>query len=158
MKYANPAIYLPHTAPMILLDRVIDVAEKDARCEVATHPDGLLSRFFDASGNLPSWYAIEIMAQTIGVWFGWHQSQITEYHPEVGLLLGGRSIKFHQAFLPANAVLTAQIHLQFMDNNIGNFECSVNHQDNCLASGRLTTYQPSSAELDNIFNRNNKPD
>lgn len=60
--------YLPHQSPMVMLDDVHSVGEDGAECSVTLSKDGVLAPFLDAQGRLPNWFAIELMAQTIGVW------------------------------------------------------------------------------------------
>lgn len=154
MNYAEPASYLPHTAPMVLLERVIAVEAESAHCEVKVTPDGVLGRFLNKDNHLPTWYAIELLAQTIGVWFGWHQQQNQQVQPEIGLLLGGRGIKCTSPVFPAGSTLSVIIRLQLKDDNMGSFEGEIYIGDQLVAEGRLTTYQPKFDELNSLFNRN----
>ncbi len=156
MIYAKPTAYLPHTSPMVLLDRVVVVEDESAHCEVSVTPDGVLGRFLDENNNLPAWYAIELLAQTVGVWFGWHQKQKQTTQPEIGLLLGGRGIKSYIPAFPAGATLSVTITLQLKGDNIGSFEGKVCIGDECISYGRLTTYQPKHDELKALFHRDNK--
>ncbi|VDZ83865.1 Uncharacterised protein [Kluyvera intermedia] len=64
--YLTPGDYLPHDAPMLLLEEVISVTDDTATCRVTVSPDGVLAPFLDAQGNLPAWFALELMAQTVG--------------------------------------------------------------------------------------------
>jgi len=68
----NAADYLPHQAPMVLLENVVEVTEDTAQCSVVVSRESVLAPFLNARGALPAWYAIELIAQTIGGWSGWH--------------------------------------------------------------------------------------
>lgn len=80
--------YLPHQSPMVMLDKVYVVEESNAECRVTVSQDSVLAPFLDTHGCLPNWFAIELMAQTIGVWRGWHGLQ-QAVPPTIGMLLGG---------------------------------------------------------------------
>ena len=67
MNALNAADYLPHESPMVLLENIIDVTEETALCSVVVSENGVLAPFLNARGALPAWYAIELIAQTIGV-------------------------------------------------------------------------------------------
>lgn len=153
MIYDKPAAYLPHSAPMVLLENVISVTPESARCDVVVAAQGVLGRFLDKNGNLPGWYAIELLAQTVGVWSGWHQQQNQVSQPAVGLLLGGRGIKCSSPAFPAGARLSVTVRLQLKDDNIGSFEGEISAGDISLATGRITTYQPAFDELTALFQR-----
>lgn len=73
--YLSPGEYLPHDAPMLLLEEVVRVGEDTAVCCVTVASGGVLAPFLDPQGNLPGWFALELMAQTVGVWSGWHRHQ-----------------------------------------------------------------------------------
>ena len=157
MNYAKLASYLPHTAPMVLLEQVIAVDDESAHCEVQVSPNGVLGRFLDKENNLPAWYAIELLAQTVGVWFGWHQQQNQHVQPEIGLLLGGRGIKCQSPVFPAGTVLSVIITLQLKGDNIGSFDGEIRIDGHLVAQGRLTTYLPKFDELNTLFSRNGIP-
>ena len=71
MSYLSPVDYLPHDAPMMLLESVECVTDDTAVCRVAVNRHSVLAPFLNADGDLPGWYALELMAQTVGVWSGW---------------------------------------------------------------------------------------
>lgn len=75
MSYLLPVDYLPHDAPMLLLETVEQVTDESAVCRVTVNHTGVLAPFLNADGALPGWYALELMAQTVGVWSGWHRHQ-----------------------------------------------------------------------------------
>ncbi len=75
MRYLPPGDYLPHDTPMLLLESVENVTDDRAVCSVTVNDRGVLAPFLDADGNLPGWFALELMAQTVGVWSEWHRMQ-----------------------------------------------------------------------------------
>ena len=60
---------------MLLLEEVEAVTADTATCRVAVSPGSVLAPFLDTNGDLPGWFALELMAQTVGVWSGWHRQQ-----------------------------------------------------------------------------------
>lgn len=51
-RYLAPGDYLPHDAPMLLLEEVVSVTDDTATCRVTVSPDGVLAPFLDGEGNL----------------------------------------------------------------------------------------------------------
>lgn len=148
-----PGEYLPHDAPMMLLDAVCDVAKESAVCQVAVVAGGVLSPFLDANGNLPGWYALELMAQTIGVWSGWHRLQRGLDTIELGMVLGSRELVCAAGIFPAGATLTITINQLMQDERFGSFDCAITSAQGTLATGRVNTFQPGQEELISIFNQ-----
>lgn len=151
------AAWLPHAPPMRLLDQLIAVSDEQVHCQVSTRPDGVLAPFLMLTGELPAWFGVEIMAQTVGVWSGWHASQrgVTLIPP--GMLLGGRGWKAHQPTFPADAMLNITMTLLMRDDRMGSFEGEIRQGTRQLASGRLNTYQPNEAELQQLMSQGNQP-
>ena len=49
--YLSPGEYLPHDAPMLLLEEVVRVGEDTAICCVTVASGGVLAPFLDPQGN-----------------------------------------------------------------------------------------------------------
>lgn len=154
--YLPPANYLPHDAPMLLLDEVIAVGDDDVQCRVTVDPAGVLAPFLDAAGNLPGWYAMELMAQTVGVWSGWHRQDEGERQASLGMVLGARDLVCGAGLFPATATLTIHAHLLMRDSRFGSFECRILINNEPVATGRVNTFQPSPEELESLFNQGEK--
>ncbi|NDL65620.1 ApeP family dehydratase [Acerihabitans arboris] len=151
MPDALPAAqYLPHDTPMVLVERLCGINADSARCQVTVGSQGVLRPFLDADGNLPAWYALEMMAQTIGVWSGWHGRQRGET-PRAGLLLGARALNCAQPVFTSGSELDISIILLLQDERIGSFECLIQRAGETLASGRLNTYQPDDNEINQLL-------
>ena len=144
--YLHPGHYLPHTAPMLLLEQICDIGTDHARCRVTLSDTGVLGPFLTPDGQLPGWYAMEMMAQTVGVWSGWHGRRRGE-SPHVGLLLGARALHCVHPSFNAGSVLDISISLLLQDERIGSFDCVIQQNEEILATGRLTTYQPDENEI-----------
>ena len=69
-KFPCVELLLPHDAPMILIDKIIDVSKLTIHCQVEINAGGM---FFDKQINAtPAWVGIEFMAQTVAAWSGYH--------------------------------------------------------------------------------------
>jgi len=156
MTYLCPEHYLPHAAPMVLIEQVLEVGEQSACCQVNVSADSVLAPFLDAEGQLPAWYAIELMAQTVGVWSGWH-AQAGGSKARLGMLLGGRGLKCVIPAFPAGSVLTISVTMVLQDEKLASFECAITMDlptssfDEPVAQARLNTYQPEPDELKKLI-------
>ncbi|VEI65094.1 (3R)-hydroxymyristoyl-ACP dehydratase [Serratia quinivorans] len=144
--YHAAEYYLPHASPMVLLEQVLEVGEEYARCAVMVNSNGVLAPFLDAQGALPGWYGIELMAQAIGVWSGWHACQSAQ-SPQLGMLLGGRAIHCELPAFPAGSKLLVSVQQLLKDEKLASFECEISIDNVRIAQGRLNTYQPDQQEI-----------
>lgn len=149
--YQPPQAYLPHRSPMLLLESVIAITDDSAHCQTGVNTGGVLAPFLSAKGELPAWYGVELMAQTIGVWSGWHQLQGGENGIALGLLLGVREYHCPYPVFPAAALLDIKISLLIRDTQFGSFEAEILYADQRLAQGRINTYQPDRVALQQLF-------
>lgn len=145
--YLSPGAYLPHDAPMLLLEDVVSVSDDSAVCRVTVSPSGVLAPFLDPTAI--SWLVCpELMAQTVGVWSGWHRHQQGKNSIELGMILGARELLCTAGILPAGQTLTITVKLLMQDDRFGSFECSINDGE---ATGRINTFQPTAEELTTLF-------
>ncbi|MCU6667366.1 3-hydroxy-fatty acyl-ACP dehydratase [Enterobacteriaceae bacterium H4N4] len=151
MSYLPPGDYLPHDAPMLLLETVEDVSEETAVCRVTVSGQGVLAPFLNAEGCLPGWYALELMAQSVGVWSGWHRQQEGRESSTLGMVLGARELVCDAGQFAANSLLTVSIKRLMQDERFGSFECAITAEGSTLATGRVNTFQPTDEELTSLF-------
>jgi predicted hotdog family 3-hydroxylacyl-ACP dehydratase len=137
---------VPHRAPMLLLDRVMNVTETTVVAEFTVRSDMPL---LNAQGDLPAWVGIEIMAQTIAAWSG-YQERIAGFEPQIGFLLGTRKYDTNVSAFSSGAVLHVTAELVFRDGPMGVFDCAIACDDAVIASARLTTYQPDPEKLEKM--------
>lgn len=149
--YLSPGEYLPHDAPMLLLDEVVNVTNDSALCRATVSANGALAPFLDAEGHLPGWFALELMAQTVGVWSGWHRHQQGQGSISLGMVLGARELLCAAGILPAGLTLDITVTLLMQDERFGSFECAIAAGEETLATGRVNTFQPTSEELNTLF-------
>ena len=155
--YLPVAEYLPHRAPMLLLDRVVNVTDDSVTCTVALTRNGVLAPFLTAEGDLPAWFGVEIMAQTVGIWSGFHARQRSDTVIRPGMLLGGRGYASRTATFTADSILHIEMRLLMRDDKLGSFEGEIRNDDHILASGRLNTYQPDEDELTRLAQQGKEP-
>jgi len=151
MSYLSPTDYLPHDAPMLLLASVESVTDESAVCRVTVNSQGVLAPFLNAAGDLPGWYALELMAQTVGVWSGWHRQQQGQENLSLGMVLGARELVCAAGVFPANSDLTITVTLLMQDERFSSFECAITADNATLATGRVNTFQPGKEELASLF-------
>ena len=151
--YLPPGDYLPHDAPMMLLDEVVEVSDEAATCRVTVSANGVLAPFLNAQGNLPGWFALELMAQTVGVWSEWHRLQKGLPHSALGMVLGARELVCAAGIFATGTTLTITIERLMQDERFGSFECTIHADSVSLATGRVNTFQPSEEELTTLFNQ-----
>lgn len=146
MQYYPASDYLPHEAPMVMIDKVHLVDEEHCICSVQVNQDGILAPFLNNDKALPNFYTIELMAQTIGIWNGYH-GMSKDKKPQLGMLLGGRAIKTTLTAFPHLSQLIIQANLVLSDAKLANFDCQINIDQQCVASGKLNVYEPDHTEL-----------
>ena len=130
---------LPHTAPMIVVDRIADAGDGWLESETTVTPDHPL---FDVSENaLPGWALIELMAQTIALYSGLDAS--TRNEPvRIGYLLGTRRFELARARCEVGAVLRVRAEREFSDpEGVSAFRCSVTDGASAIVTARLNVYQ-----------------
>ncbi|MDR2710877.1 MAG: 3-hydroxylacyl-ACP dehydratase [Burkholderiales bacterium] len=146
MTYRPIAEYLPHRPPMVLLDRIVEVAEAHVVCEVALKVD---SPFCDGAA-VPGWVGIEYMAQTVGVLAGWRALE-KGLPVRIGFLVGTRHYRCHAPQFRAGSVLriTADEELS-SDGGVVAMRCAVRDADAAadavLAEAALLVFQPDDLE------------
>lgn len=136
----NADYFIPHRAPMVLVDELVDFSEKSCVGHLTVRPD---LPFMQDEG-LPSWVGIEIMAQTIAMYAG-VQQRLKGEAPKLGFLLGCKKFEMAQAFFAVGEQLRIDIELQFLNQqHIGIFDCTVNTTQGCTTATLLVA-QPEDA-------------
>jgi predicted hotdog family 3-hydroxylacyl-ACP dehydratase len=133
---------VPHSGDMVLIDAVLACSENSLLARVVINAGGLFS---NADGSMPAWLGLELMAQSIAAWAGWHARE--EQRPvQLGFLLGTRNYSCRIDRFPAGADLRIAIERSLQDDSgIAVFECSIHHGPDLLASARVNVFQPIDA-------------
>ena len=130
--------YVPHRGSMLLLERLLEAGEEHAVAQVRVARDGM----FVQPQGLPTWVAIEYMAQTVAAWAGWRAAQKGE-PVKIGFLLGSRKFEAMQPFIAAGTVLRVQVRCELVSSNgLGMFDCQVLQQGQLLARARISVFEP----------------
>lgn len=132
---------LPHRAPMILIDEVesFDAAEKRLVARVTITPNQL---FFDGEG-VPSWVAIEYMAQTAAALVGM-SDRMQGRKARVGFLLGTRRLDLAIDRFAAGETYRIAAKCAFEDDSAAAFECVISDSRGSeVATASLNAYRPA---------------
>lgn len=134
---------LPHRAPMILLDAILEHTADRTVCVVTIGDDAL---FREPGGLVPAWVGLEHMAQCVAAHAGL-RARAAGDPPPVGFLIGSRRVLFHAAgFAPGQALTVTATHLCGDSGltGLGSFACSVHDAGTgtVLAEGTLSVYLP----------------
>jgi predicted hotdog family 3-hydroxylacyl-ACP dehydratase len=132
---------VPHAAPMLLLDDIVDFGELFCVSTVALKPDSL---FFQPGKGVPSYVGIEYMAQTIAAWSG-IRMRLQGKPPVVGFLLGTRKFQAARVFFAQDAVLTVRVEQTYMVDGMGVFSCTIHAGDSLCASAHVNVFEPDNA-------------
>lgn len=130
--------YVPHRGSMLLLERLLEAGEEHAVAQVRVARDGL----FVQPQGVPSWVAIEYMAQAVAAWAGWRAAEKGE-PARIGFLLGSRKFEAFVAFFAPGAVLRVEVRCELLGSNgLGMFDCQVLQQDRRVAQARISVFEP----------------
>lgn len=128
---------LPHEAPMILLDEVLEYEEAALRAAVTITP---CSPFIEPEG-VQAYVGLEYMAQACGA----HAGAIARDAGRlvrVGFLLGTRQYRSHVARFCIGDRLTVSATMIYCDKEMGTFDCRIEANGQCVAEARLNVFRP----------------
>jgi predicted hotdog family 3-hydroxylacyl-ACP dehydratase len=132
---------VPHAAPMLLLNRLLESGEDYIICEVVVRSDAL----FDTAGRVPAWLGIEYMAQTIAAYSGL-QSHKRGEPARLGFLLGSRRFETSvQDFACGDILRVTAKQILHGSSGMGAFECRVDGQM-AQQTAILSVYEPEDQE------------
>lgn len=141
MSLFSVADLVPHSGDMLLIDEVIRFGIDDIETRVLVKAGGLFSQ---ATGSMPAWVGVELMAQTIAAFAGCHARTANE-PVALGFLLGTRKYTCNVEAFAAGTALTIKAQRSLQDDNgMAVFECEMTGPK-ILASARLNVFQPPNA-------------
>lgn len=140
---------LPHSAPMVLIDEVlnVDIENQIVKTSVKIHDDKI---FFNKEINgISPLVGIEFMAQTIGC-YAYYKAGKTI--PKIGFLLGTRQYenKLEKFENGKTYIITAREI--YGDNELVSFECLIYNEgedenpENYIAKATINAFQPKDVE------------
>ena len=151
--FYQPAKLLPHTGKMVLLDSVLACSE-NAVVALATIQKDCILLPQDTATHLPTYLAIEIMAQTVGAWAGAVALSQGE-KVRIGFLLGTRRFEMPVAEIHVGTELRCEATLSWQDDTgMGVFDCVLidNQNEEKIATASLNLYRPNEQDLQQILN------
>lgn len=139
----TPHEFLPHRAPMLLLDFIVAHDAQGVVAEVTIGEDTL----FLEPGGVPSYVGLEYMAQACGAYAG-ALGRIKGEPVKIGFLLGTRDFKAGRAFFRRGERLTVTATQLYSEDGMGAFDCRIDIDGQSAATARLTVYQPQESPGD----------
>ena len=152
-EFKPPVAYLPHRPPMVLIEHVVDITDTTAYCTVTVDKNGVLGPFLDAQQNLPNFYALELISQTVGVWSGYQNEVRGRVNMPLGMVLSVRDLKLETAVFNHGSRLEIKIESLMEDPTFGSCIGEIFCQDHRLCRGRVNVYQATHEKLSELFNR-----
>jgi len=130
----NVAELVRHSGEIILIDTIIEVDDESLHAETTVRNDGL---FNTGPEDVPSFIAVEYMAQSIAAWAGYRGRH--EGKPaNPGLLLGTRDFTASIPMLPVGSTVQIQVNLVMeMASGLAVFDAQVSN-DELTISSRLS--------------------
>ena len=145
----NPAVFpypvatlLPQSQAMVLLDRVVEIAEDHIVVETTVRDDGLFS---NTDHTVPAWVGLEYMAQAIAAFSGYRRKCRGE---EIGLgfLLGTRHYQCSVDSFPCGIRLRVRVEkIVEAANEMSVFDCVI-ESDNIHAASKLNVLLPQDSK------------
>jgi predicted hotdog family 3-hydroxylacyl-ACP dehydratase len=133
---------VPHSGPMILLDRVVSIDEESVCAEVRIRKDCL----FYHDGGVGAWVGLEYIAQAIAAYAGYHAALRGEA-VKIGFLLGTRRYEcVRPTFALGSVVRVRAKRVLENDDGLASFDCSIDDESGRLGGASVTVYQPADAE------------
>ena len=151
--FLPPSEYLPHKAPMIILDEVIDATEDTAKAVSYVTENSVLKTFLNDNGDLPSFYALELFSQTVGIWSGYRAKQMNLQIPPMGMVLGGRDISCKASVIRNGAKIITEVKMIMSDNSIASFDGTLYVNDEIFARGKVNVISVTHDDLIKLFKR-----
>jgi predicted hotdog family 3-hydroxylacyl-ACP dehydratase len=130
---------IPHSPPMVLLDRILHYDSMNLLAEVTIHTDCM---FYDtAVHGVPAWVGIEYMAQAISALAGLRAREKRE-GIKMGFLLGTRKLQLPHKVLLAGRCYQVHVKQLFWDaSGLANFECEIRHEQEVCVSARVNVFE-----------------
>lgn len=129
--YPPVAELVPHEAPMILVDELVEWSPTHARVRAQVRRGGP----FVSDGQLPATILLEYMAQAVAVADG--MGGRVSGRREIGLLLGVRELSLEVDAVAIGDVLDIHVAHRFRDDALASYDCEVRRAGQRLASGAV---------------------
>ncbi len=130
------ASLLPHAAPMIFLDALVEWDTDRAVCQATIRP----TTHFVEDGKLEAIVCMEHMAQCVAAWVGLDDRRANEV-PKIGFIIACRELNLLVDWLSVGDRLTVESRRAWGDAELGNFECTVHRDGTLVANARMSAYR-----------------
>lgn len=138
------ADYLPHRAPMILIDRLLEHQPDTLLSEVFIQPSS--PYFDDKAQSVPNYVGIEYMAQSIAALAG-IEATAKQRPIRVGFLLGTRKLQLHiKAYQLGQRYQIRVSRLYQEESGLAVFDCQILHQATLVATANINVFQPQDTQ------------
>lgn len=132
--YPPVAELIPHEAPMILVDELVEWSPTRARVRAEVRRGGA----FVSEGRLPATILLEYMAQAIAVAEGMTgRVNGRRDWPGMGLLLGVRELNLAVDAVAIGDLLDIHVAQRFRDDKLASYDCEVRCAGIEIASGAV---------------------
>ena len=101
--------WLPHRAPMLLLDSVVEADDRGGTALARVDPGAW---YADSAGAMPAWFGLELMAQAIAACRG---RRVAAGGPSRGYLVAARGYRSTVPAFGAGALLEVRVRLELED-------------------------------------------
>jgi predicted hotdog family 3-hydroxylacyl-ACP dehydratase len=128
---------LPHQAPMILLDAVIEYDATALRAVVEISPSSL----FATPEGVPAYVGLEYMAQACGAHAG-ALARESGVPVGIGFLLGTHQYKMGREWFRIGERLEISVSMTFSDNEMGSFGCRIEIAGDAVAEAQVNVIRP----------------
>ena len=126
-----------HRPPLLLLDSVRETGKEFIETQVRVDP---AAWYADANGDMPAWFGVELMAQTVAAYSGAAKAPGEE--PAIGYLLGTRVYTATVPVFPAGAELRVMARLHYLDDTgLSAFQCRILLDGEEVATALLKTFE-----------------
>lgn len=133
---------VPHSGPMVLLDRVISVDAESVCAEVRIRQDSL----FYVDGGVGAWVGLEYIAQAIAAYAGYNAALLGK-PVKIGFLLGTRRYECVRPTFALGSVIKVRAKRVLQtDDGVASFDCAIDDESGRLGGASVTVYQPADAE------------
>lgn len=136
--------FLRHRAPMLLLDRLVEIGPEFAVCEWQVSDSNI---FASPDLGVPAYIGVEYMAQCIAVLAG-ALARANKQQVPLGYLLGTRSFRSSITYFPVGlryqVVCRELIHNGF---GMRSYECEITQRGGPVAQARLNVLEAPQGEI-----------
>lgn len=135
---------LPHRDEMVLIHGFVERGDSWLIAAV----DLARPNLYSTEHGIPSYVALEYMAQTISAYAG-SQNATKQLPPQIGFLLGTRQLDCLATYLPTAGIALVRVDAVFAEEAaVSLFECSLYLPDSpspALARATIKVFQPDDA-------------